>query len=80
MQRCIIHQIRSSTRYVSYKDVKAFTAALKPIYKAPAQKIALEAPNDIERVWGAKYSAAIPSWREHLDELATMFKYPEQVR
>lgn len=80
IQRCIIHQIRSSTRYVSYKDVKAFTAALKPIYKAPTEEIALEALNDLERVWGTKYPAAIRSWREHWDELATMFKYPEQVR
>jgi transposase-like protein len=80
IQRCIIHQIRSSTRYVSYKDVKAFTAALKPIYKAPTEESALEALGDLERVWGAKYPAAIRSWREHWDELATMFKYPEQVR
>lgn len=80
VQRCIIHQIRSSTRYVSYKDVKAFTAALKPIYKAPTEEIALEALGELERIWGAKYPAAIRSWREHWDELSTMFKYPEQIR
>ena len=43
IQRCIIHQIRNSTRYVPYKDVKAFTAALKPIYKAPTEEAALAA-------------------------------------
>jgi len=80
VQRCIIHQIRSSTRYVSYKDVKAFTAALKPIYKAPTEESALEALDELERIWGAKYPAAIRSWREHWDELSTMFKYPEQIR
>lgn len=80
IQRCIIHQIRSSTRYVSYKDVKAFTAALKPIYKAPSEESALEALNDLEAAWGAKYPAAIRSWREHWDELATMFKYPDEIR
>lgn len=48
VQRCIIHQIRSSTRYVSYKDIKAFTAALKPIYKAPTEEAALEALNELE--------------------------------
>jgi putative transposase len=80
VQRCIIHQIRSSTRYVSYKDVKAFTAALKPIYKAPTEESALEALCELERIWGAKYPAAIRSWREHWDELSTMFKYPEQIR
>lgn len=80
IQRCIIHQIRSSTRYVSYKDVKAFTAALKPIYKAPSEESALEALNDLEAAWGVKYPAAIRSWREHWDELATMFKYPDEIR
>jgi putative transposase len=80
IQRCIIHQIRSSTRYVSYKDVKAFTAALKPIYKAPSEESALEALSDLEAAWGAKYPAAIRSWREHWDELATMFKYPDEIR
>ena len=80
IQRCIIHQIRSSTRYVSYKDVKAFTAALKPIYKAPTEELALEALDELESTWGGKYPASIKSWRDHWDELATMFKYPEQIR
>lgn len=80
IQRCVIHQIRSSTRYVSYKDVKAFTAALKPIYKAATEEIALEALDDLEHLWGAKYPAAVRSWREHWDELATMFKYPAEIR
>ena len=80
IQRCIIHQIRSSTRYVSYKDVKAFTAALKPIYKAPTKELALEALDELESTWGGKYPASIKSWRDHWDELATMFKYPEQIR
>ena len=80
IQRCIIHQIRSSTRYVSYKDIKAFTAMLKPIYKAPTEEAASEALDELERVWGAKYPAGIKSWRDHWDELATMFKYPEPIR
>lgn len=80
IQRCIIHQIRSSTRYVSYKDVKAFTSALKPVYKAPTEELALEALDELESAWGAKYPVSIKSWRDHWDELATMYKYPEQIR
>jgi len=80
IQRCIIHQIRSSTRYVSYKDAKAFTAALKPIYKAPTEEAASEALDELERVWGAKCPAGIKSWRDHWDELATMYKYSEPIR
>ena len=78
--RCIIHQIRSFTRYVSYKDVKSFTAALKPIYKAPTEELALEALDELESTWGSKYPASIRSWRDHWGELANMFKYPEQIR
>lgn len=80
IQRCIIHQIRSSTRYVSYKDVKAFTSALKPIYKAPTEEAALEALNELETDWGTQYPAAVKSWRNHWDELGTMYKYPEGIR
>jgi transposase-like protein len=80
VQRCIIHQIRSSTRYLSYKDVKSFTAGLKPIYKAPTEEAALAALDELEAAWGNKYPAAVKSWRDNWDELATMFKYPEPVR
>jgi len=80
IQRCVIHQIRSSTRYVSYKDIKAFTAALKPIYKAPTEESALAELDKLENEWGAKYPASIQSWRNNWDELATMFKYPEPIR
>ena len=80
IQRCIIHQIRSSTRYVSYKDVKAVTIAFKPVYKAPNEELALVALDEFEQNWGGKYPMAVRSWREYWDELATMFKYPEQIR
>lgn len=80
IQRCVIHQIRNSTRYVSYKDVKAVTSALKPIYKAPTEEAALTALDEFEQSWGGKYPMAVRSWRKHWDELATMFKYPEQIR
>jgi transposase-like protein len=80
IQRCVIHQIRSSTRYVSYKDIKAFTAALKPIYKAPTEESALAELDKLENEWGAKYPASVQSWRNNWDELATMFKYSEPIR
>ncbi|MEG1913232.1 MAG: transposase [Cloacibacillus sp.] len=51
VQRCIIHQIRSSMRYVSYKDDKEFARDLDPIYKAPTEEIALAALDDFERKW-----------------------------
>ena len=80
IQRCVIHQIRSSTRYISYKDIKAFMAALKPVYKAPTEELALAELDKLETVWGAKYPASVKSWRDNWDELSTMFKYPEPIR
>ncbi len=80
VQRCIIHQIRSSTRYVSYKDVKVTCPALKPIYKAPTEEAALASLDELESAWGSKYPAAIKSWRSHWDELSTMFKYEDEIR
>jgi transposase-like protein len=80
VQRCIIHQIRASTRYVSYKDIRAFMAGLKPIYQAPTEESALEALDKLEVEWGKKYPSATQSWRSHWEELATMFRYPEEIR
>jgi transposase-like protein len=80
VQRCIIHQIRACTRYVSYKDIKPFTTALKPIYKAPTEETALAALDDFEAKWGGKYPLAVKSWRVNWNELSTMFKYPPEIR
>lgn len=80
VQRCIIHQIRSSSRYVSYKDIKQFTADLKPVYKAPTEEIALVALDEFEAKWGKKYPLGVKSWRMNWNELSTMFKYPPEIR
>ena len=80
VQRCVIHQIRSSTKYVSYKDVKAFSADLKPIYKAVSEASALQALDELEAKWGEKYPLGVKSWRVNWPELSTMFKYPTEIR
>ena len=80
VQRCIIHQIRASTRYVSYKDVKAFSSDLKPIYKAATEESALAALDELEQKWGGKYALGVKSWRVNWPELSTMFKYPPEIR
>ena len=76
----MIHQIRASTRYVSYKDVKAFSADLKPIYKAATEESALAALDELEAKWGTKYALGVKSWRVNWTELSTMFKYPPEIR
>jgi transposase-like protein len=80
VQRCIIHQIRASTRYVSYKDVKAFIADLRPVYKAATEKDALGALEEFENKWSEKYAIGVKSWRENWNELSTMFKYSPEIR
>jgi transposase-like protein len=80
IQRCIIHQIRSSSRYVSYKDIKGFTADLKPIYRADTEAAALVALDQLETKWGEKYPIGVKSWKENWSELSTMFQYSSEIR
>jgi putative transposase len=80
IQKCIIHQIRNSSRYVSYKDVKKITSALRPIYTASTEAAAQEELNQFETVWGEKYPLIVRSWRQNWAELATFFDYPPEIR
>ena len=80
IQKCIIHQIRNSIKYVSYKDIKKITAALKPIYKAPSEEAALEELSRFEKEWGSKYPLVVKSWRTNWPELSTFLKYPPEIR
>jgi len=80
VQHCIIHQIRSSTRYVNYKDLRPISADLKLIYQAPTEKDALVHLEEFENKWKSKYPQSVKSWRVCWDELSTMFKYPPLIR
>lgn len=80
IQRCVIHQIRNSSKYISYKDLKAFNADLKLVYTAPSEEAALAQLDILEDKWGEKYMIAIKSWRNNWDELSTFFKYPPEIR
>lgn len=80
IQKCIVHQIRNSIRYVSYKDVKKLLANLKPVYTAVSEDAALAALDEFDEIWGKKYPLVSQSWRRNWAELATFFKYPPEVR
>jgi transposase-like protein len=80
VQRCIIHQIRSSTRFVSYKDIKALMADLKLIYKAVTENEALNKLEAFKAKWDKQYPSCIKSWEENWDVLITFFAYPTEVR
>lgn len=80
IQKCIIHQIRNSTKYVSYKDVKELMKDLKAVYKAPTEDLALTNLGIFEEKWSKKYPMCVSSWKNNWTELSTYFKYPEGIR
>lgn len=80
IQRCIIHQLRASTRYISYKDLKAFVADMKMVYGAVNEEEALENLMAAKEKWDKKYPNAIKSWEDNWDNLITFFAFPEYIR
>ena len=80
IQRCVIHQIRNSTRYVSYKDLKPLMADLKRVYTAASEESAFSELEKFDVSWGKKYPKIAISWRKNWAELSTYFKYPDEVR
>ena len=80
IQRCIIHQIRSSCKYVSYKHIKEFTADLKLVYGALNEETALEKLLEFKEKWKSQYPSAVKSWEDNWDILSTFFAYPVEIR
>lgn len=80
IQRCIVHQIRSSLKFVSWKDRKAVAKDLKSVYSALNEEDAQLALTDFNDIWGKKYPNITASWQTHWAELSTFFKYPDSVR
>ena len=80
IQRCIVHQIRYTTKFISYKDIKPFMVDLNKVYKADTEDLALEALDELETNWGKKYPSSIDSWRRNWPQLSTYFKYPSEIR
>lgn len=80
IQLCIIHQIRNSTKYVSRKDLKAFMADLKTVYKADTEKQAFTNLEIMEEKWWKSYGYVFTSWKNNWWEIATMFAYPDEIR
>lgn len=80
IQNCIIHQLRNSSKYVSYKDLKQLMVDLKAVYAAVDEPAAQSALDTFEEAWGKKYPRIAASWRENWANLSTYFKFPQEVR
>ncbi|NLA83989.1 MAG: IS256 family transposase [Clostridiales bacterium] len=80
IQRCIIHQLRNSFKYVSYKDLKPFSKEFKTVYTAPTEEAAIEKLVDLKSKWGKQYPYAFKSWENNWEVLSPFFKYPNEIR
>ena len=80
LQRCIVHQIRSSTRFVSWKDIKQVVADLKKIYTAVTLDEAEDALLQFGEKWRKQYPSCVKSWEENWDVLSTFYEYPAEIR
>ena len=80
IQQCIIHQLRNTTKFVSYKELKPLMADLKRVYAAPTEEIALAELDGFDVQWSGKYPKIAKSWEDNRANLSTYFKYLEAVR
>lgn len=79
-QRCIVHQVRNTMKYVSDKDRKSFCADLKTIYQAPTEETALDALERVTEKWSGKYPNSMRSWKQNWDAISPIFKFSTAVR
>lgn len=80
VQLCVIHQIRNSIKYLSYKDVKPFLKDLQGVYKAATLELAERNLDRLAAEWGARYPKVVESWRRNWSRLSTYFEYDKDIR
>ena len=79
-QRCIVHQVRNTLKYVSDKDRKQFATDLKTIYHSATEEKALEALERVTEKWTEKYPNSMKSWKQNWDVISPIFKFSAEVR
>lgn len=79
-QRCVVHLIRNSCKYLSYKDRKEFCRDLKKVYSAVSEQSALESLEECKKKWGDKYPYAFKPWEDNWNEVCSMFNYVPELR
>ena len=80
VQTCIVHMIRNSTRLVAWRNRKKIAAALKPIYRADTEDIAVRALDEFEREWGESYPSIVRSWRTNWERVRPFFEFSSEIR
>lgn len=79
-QRCILHQVRNTLKYVPNKDRKAFATDLKNIYQAPDEKKALAALERVAEKWTPKYPDSMKRWKDNWNAISPIFKFSADLR
>jgi len=80
IQRCVIHQIRNSLKYISWKDRKSFMTDLRQVYAAPTREAAEAGLVSLNEKWSSRYAMAVRSWENNWGDLSTFFDYPAEIR
>ena len=80
VQLCIVHMVRNSTKFVSYKDLRKVCTDLKKIYTASTELLGRVALEEFGEIWNGKYPMIFQSWERHWDNLCEFFKYPPEIR
>jgi putative transposase len=80
VQTCVVHLLRGSLRFCSYKDRKAVAAALKPIYKAPTADVAADMLDAFDIAWGKRYPGTVKMWRDAWERFIPFLEFPPEIR
>lgn len=80
VQLCVVHQIRNSQKYLSYKDVKPFMKDLQGVYRATTKDLAERSLDQLAVNWGQRYPKVIESWRKNWPRLSNYFQYNKEIR
>jgi putative transposase len=80
VQLCIVHMVRNSLKYVSYKDRKAVAADLKTIYSAPTAEVAEQMLIQFAEIWDKQYPTISKSWLAHWAQITPFFAFPQDIR
>ena len=80
IQRCVIHMLRNSFKYVNYQDLKKFSSDFKAVYNAPTEAAALSELEAVRDRWGKKYPYAISSWEKNWEDVSSFFQFSDDIR
>lgn len=80
IQRCVIHMLRNSFKYVNYSDLKKFSSDFKAVYNAPNETAVWSELETVKEKWGKKYPYAISNWENNWEDISSFFQFSDDIR